>query len=49
MSNLYKRPSKDASYQVHLAKWFQRRKFVKIDQLETIIAYGGRNMIHWRF
>ena len=29
MSNLYKGPSKDASYQVsiHLAKWFQRRRF----------------------
>jgi 2-polyprenyl-6-methoxyphenol hydroxylase-like FAD-dependent oxidoreductase len=28
MSNLYRGPSKDASYQVsiHLAKWFQRRK-----------------------
>ena len=29
MSNLYRGPSKDASYQVtvHLAKWFQRRRF----------------------
>jgi hypothetical protein len=28
MSNLYRGPSKDASYQatVHLAKWFQRRR-----------------------
>ena len=31
MSNLYKGPSKDASYQVsiHLAKWFQRRPFFR--------------------
>jgi hypothetical protein len=31
MSNLYRRPSIDASYQVlvHLAKWFQRRRFKK--------------------
>ena len=29
MSNLYRRPSKDAPYQVsiHLAEWFQRRRF----------------------
>jgi hypothetical protein len=31
MSNLYREPSIDASYQVsvHLAKWFQRRRFKK--------------------
>jgi hypothetical protein len=31
MSNLYRRPSIDASYQVlvHLAKWFQRKKIFK--------------------
>jgi hypothetical protein len=31
MSNLYRGPSIDASYQVsvHLAKWFQRRRFKK--------------------
>jgi hypothetical protein len=31
MSNLYRGPSVDASYQVsvHLAKWFQRRRFIK--------------------
>ena len=36
MSNLYKRPSVDASYLVlvHLAKQFQRR-FLEIDQSET--------------
>ena len=41
LSNLYRGPSIDASYQVsiHLAKWFQR--FLEIDQLETRIAYGG--------
>ena len=43
MSNLYRGPSIDASYQVsvHLAKWFQRRRFLEIDQLETKIACGG--------
>jgi hypothetical protein len=42
MSNLYRGPSKDASYQVlvHLAKRFQRR-FLKIGQSETRIACGG--------
>jgi hypothetical protein len=44
MSNLYKDlNSIDASYQVsvHLAKQFQRKRFKKIDQPETGIAYGG--------
>jgi hypothetical protein len=43
MSNPYRKPSIDASYQVsvHLAKRFQRRRFLKIDQLETRIVYGG--------
>jgi hypothetical protein len=42
MSNLYREPSIDASYQVsdHLAKRFQRR-FLEIDQSETRIACGG--------
>jgi hypothetical protein len=33
----------DASYQVsvYLAKQFQRRRFLKIDQSETRIACGG--------
>ena len=37
------RPSIDASYQVsdHLAMWFQRRRFLEIDQSETKIACGG--------
>ena len=37
MSNLYREPSIDASYQVlvHLAKRFQRKRFLEIDQLET--------------
>ena len=41
MSTLYRGPSIDASYQVsiHLAKRFQRR-FLEIDQPETITAYG---------
>jgi hypothetical protein len=43
MSNLYRGPSIDASYQVsfHLAKQFQRRRFLEIDQSETRIACGG--------
>jgi hypothetical protein len=43
MSNLYKGPSIDASYQVsvHLAKQFQSRRFLKIGQSETRIACGG--------
>jgi hypothetical protein len=44
MSNLYREPSIDASYQVsvHLARWFQRRRFffLEIDQLETTITCG---------
>jgi predicted aminopeptidase len=42
MSNLYKEPSIDASYQVsvHLAKRFRRRR-LKIGQLEKRIACGG--------
>jgi hypothetical protein len=43
ISNPYREPSIDASYQVsvHLAKQFQRRRFLEIDQLETRIAYGS--------
>jgi hypothetical protein len=43
MSNLYRVPSIDASYQVsaHLAKQLQRRRFLEIDQSETRIACGG--------
>jgi hypothetical protein len=43
MSNLYRGHDIDASYQVsvHLAKRFQRRRFLKIGQSETRIAYGG--------
>jgi hypothetical protein len=42
MSTLYRGPSIDASYQVlvHLAKRFQRRRFLKIGQSETRIACG---------
>jgi hypothetical protein len=42
-SDLYRRPSIDASYQVsvHLAKQFQKRRFLKISQSETGIACGG--------
>jgi hypothetical protein len=40
---LYREPSIDASYKVsvHFAKRFQRRRFLEIDQLETIIACGS--------
>ena len=43
MSNLYRGPAIDASYQisVHLAKQLQRRRFVEIDQSETRMACGG--------
>jgi hypothetical protein len=44
ISILYREPSIDASYQasVHLAKWFQRRRFLENDQSETRIASGGQ-------
>jgi hypothetical protein len=40
MSNRYRGPSIDASYQdlVHLAKRFQRRRFLKIGQSETVLC-----------
>jgi hypothetical protein len=40
MSNLYRGPSIDASYQVsdHLAKRFQRRRFLEIDQSELPVV-----------
>jgi hypothetical protein len=43
ISNLYRGPSIDASYQVsvHLAKRFQGRRFLKIGQSETRFACGG--------
>ena len=43
MSNLYRGPSKDVSYQVsiHLAKQFQRRRFLEIKKSEARIACGG--------
>jgi hypothetical protein len=43
MSNLYRGPSIDTSNQVsvHLAKQFQRRRFILIGQSETRIACGG--------
>ena len=43
MSNLYRGPSIDASYQVsdHLAKRFQRRRFSEISQSEKRVAFGG--------
>jgi hypothetical protein len=43
MSILYRGLSIDASYQVsiQLAKQFQGRRFLEIDQSETIIACGG--------
>ena len=42
MSTLYRGPPIDASYQVsvHMAKRFQRRRFLEIDQSETRIACG---------
>jgi hypothetical protein len=42
ISNLYRGPSIDASYQVlvQLAKKFEGKRFLEIDQSETIIACG---------
>jgi hypothetical protein len=49
MSNLHRGHSIDASYQVsvHLAKRFQRRRFLKIGQSETRIACGGHVCKHF--
>ena len=43
MSNLYREPSIDVSYQVsvHLAKRFQRKQLLEIDKPGTRIAYDG--------
>jgi hypothetical protein len=43
MRNLYRGPFIDASYQVSvdLAKLFQRRRYLEINQSETRIACGG--------
>jgi hypothetical protein len=43
LSNLYRGPSIDASYQVsvQLAKQFQGRRFLEIHQSETRIACGS--------
>jgi hypothetical protein len=43
MSILYRGSAIHASYQVsvHLGKQFQRRRFLKVGQSETRIAYGG--------
>jgi hypothetical protein len=43
MSNHYRGPSIDASYQVsvYLAKGFHRRRILEIGQSETRIACGG--------
>ena len=46
INNLYREPSIDASYHVsvHLAKLFQSRRFLEIDQSETRIVNGsGQN------
>jgi hypothetical protein len=45
MDTLNRGPSIDASYQVtvHLAKRFQRRRFLEIDQSEKRIACGSVN------
>jgi hypothetical protein len=48
MSHLYRGHSINAFYHVsvYLAKRFQRKRFLKIDQSETIIACGG-NVCSW--
>jgi hypothetical protein len=49
MSNLYRGPAIDASHQVsvHLAKRFQRRRFIKIGLSQTRIALGGLLVYDW--
>jgi hypothetical protein len=49
MSNSHRRPSIDASYHVsvHLAKLFQSRRFLEIDQSETRIAYAFSSETVW--
>jgi hypothetical protein len=49
MSNRNRGPSIDASYQVsvHLAKWFQRRRILKISQSETLSI--NKNGCHRQF
>jgi hypothetical protein len=46
ISNLYREPSIDASYQVsvQLAKQFQGRTFLEINQSETRIACGSHEV-----
>ena len=46
MRNLYSGPSNDASYHVsdHLAKRFQRRRFLEIDQSETCLLMDRDKM-----
>jgi hypothetical protein len=48
MNNLYREPFIDACYQVsvHLAKRFQRRRFLEIEQSETRIACSG-HVFQW--
>jgi hypothetical protein len=43
MSNRFGEPPIDAPYKVsvHLAKQFQRRRFIRIGLSETRIVYGG--------
>ena len=47
MSNLYRGPPIDASYQVsvHLAQRFQRRRFLEIDQSKTRIGCGSQTLL----
>jgi hypothetical protein len=46
-STLHRGPHIDASYQVsvHLSKRFQRRRFLKIGQLEIVRVEGTRNLL----
>ena len=52
MRNFYRKPSKDTSYQVsiHLAYWFQRRRFLNIfpigSYVKTLSADGSH--LRWR-
>jgi hypothetical protein len=51
ISNLYRGPSIDASYQVsiHLAKWFQRRTFLEIGTKLAIFIQDLTMMLPTKF
>ena len=47
MRKSYRRPSIDASWKMllYLVKWFQRRRFLEIDQPETRLVYDSMGVM----